>query len=29
MAVDQDKTGAFDVSQLKQARCPDCGATLS
>ena len=27
MAVDQDKTGKFDVSQLRQARCPDCGGS--
>jgi DnaJ-class molecular chaperone len=22
-----EKTGAFDASQLRQARCPDCGGT--
>ncbi|MEO8655085.1 MAG: hypothetical protein ABI409_13250 [Ramlibacter sp.] len=25
MATDNEKTGAFDVSQLNQVRCPDCG----
>ncbi len=27
MATDQDKTGAFDLRQLQQQRCPDCGGT--
>jgi len=27
MATDNEKTGAFDVSQLKQERCPDCAGS--
>ena len=27
MAVDQDKTGKFDVSQLRQGRCPECSGS--
>ncbi|MBK0393092.1 hypothetical protein [Ramlibacter algicola] len=27
MAVDHDKTGKFDVNQLRQARCPDCSGS--
>jgi DnaJ-class molecular chaperone len=25
--MDNEKTGAFDVSQLSQPRCPDCSGT--
>ena len=27
MSTDNEKTGAFDVSQLNQARCPDCSGS--
>lgn len=27
MSASTDKTGVFDVRQLNQTRCPDCGGT--
>jgi DnaJ-class molecular chaperone len=27
MAVDHEKTGAFDAGKLTQGRCPDCAGT--